>query len=64
MAVIGHECEVRRLTQEVIGAAVGVHQSQVSRILSGARPVTLTELMRLLDLVGMSLSEAAERAGI
>ena len=51
------------ITQQGLALAIGVSQSQVSRIFSGQRPATLPELLDMCGVVGMTLSEVAQRAG-
>ena len=53
----------RGLTQAQLAAGAGISQPLVSRILSGERSATLTELLGLCRAVGVELSELARRAG-
>ncbi|GAB3884397.1 hypothetical protein GCM10028802_33280 [Terrabacter terrigena] len=63
MHVIEEERRARGIGQAQLAEAVGVSQSQVSRILAGKRPATLNELLALCEAVGLPLSETARRAG-
>ena len=52
------------LSQADLADAAGVSQSQVSRLLAGKKPVTLTELLPLLDAVGLDLESVARDLGL
>ena len=52
------------LSQADLADAAGVSQSQVSRLLAGKKPVTLTELLPLLDAVGLDLASVARDLGL
>lgn len=52
----------KKVTQGALAEAAGVSQSQVSRILSGERPVTLHELLAMLDRLGLRLEDVAHEA--
>lgn len=45
--------EEQGISQEALGALVGVSQSQVSRMLSGKRPASFTEMLKLCMAVGL-----------
>lgn len=60
---ISDEAKRLGLSQSGLAERAGVSQSQVSRILSGARPVTLNELLGLLDAVGLDLETVAREVG-
>jgi transcriptional regulator with XRE-family HTH domain len=68
-ALAGHlaarlrELRARRdLTQEQVAAAVGCHESAVSRWESGARLPTLTDLVALAALLGVSCDDLLGQA--
>lgn len=52
------------VSQEAIGDALGISQSQVSRILSGVRPTTLTELVAIAERLGVKVSVLLEEVGL
>lgn len=60
---IGAAAKRLGLTQTALAARAGISQPQVSRILSGERPVTLNELLDLLDAVGLDLADVARDVG-
>lgn len=49
MARISAAADGRGLSQEDLARSAGISQSQVSRLIAGKKPVTLTELLPLLD---------------
>ena len=51
------------ISQESLGAAIGVSQSQVSRILKGLRPASFTEVMRLCAAVGLDPAVVIAQSG-
>lgn len=59
MERIAQAADARGLSQSDLAHAAGISQPQVSRLISGKKPVTLTELLPLLSAVGMSLAEVA-----
>lgn len=63
LAVLNHAKDRLDLNQDVLAAAVGISQSQVSRVLKGERPMTVPELLMLCEALGMSLEDLARRAG-
>lgn len=62
-AVIEERRQAAGMTQAQLARAAGVSQPHVSRILSGARSATVTELIGLCAALGISLSELAAEAG-
>lgn len=64
MARIAAAAEDRGMTQAGLATAAGISQPQVSRLLAGKRAVTLTELLPLLEAVGLSLSDVARDLGL
>lgn len=64
MARISAAADARGMTQEGLARAAGISQPQVSRLLAGKKPVTLTELLPLLESVGLRLSEVADDLGL
>lgn len=64
MQVIADEWHMLGGTQQAMADRLGVTQGSVSRMWRGKQVVTLTELQEMLDAVGLSLSEAATRAGV
>ena len=64
MARIAAAADERGLSQADLAEAAGVSQSQVSRLLAGKKPVTLTELLPMLTAVGLSLSDVARDLGL
>ena len=63
LGVIDSARDQMGITQQGLALAIGLSQSQVSRIFSGQRPATLPELLDMCGVVGMTLSEVAQRAG-
>lgn len=59
MARIATAADSRGLSQEDLARSAGISQSQVSRLIAGKKPVTLTELLPLLDAVGLDLASVA-----
>lgn len=64
MARIEAAADELGMTQARLAEAAGISQSQVSKLLAGRKPVTLTELIPLLGAVGLSLSEVAGDLGL
>lgn len=64
MARIAAAADVLGMTQSDLARAAGISQPQVSKLLAGKKPVTLTELLPLLGAVGLSLSEVADELGL
>lgn len=52
------------LSQTQLAEAVGVSQSQLSKLLSGDRAVTMTELTRMCKALDLRLSDVLARAGL
>lgn len=64
MARISAVADAKGMSQARLAEAAGISQSQVSKLLSGKKPVTLTELLPLLEAVGLRLSEVADDLGL
>lgn len=67
LAVMQRIDEARRdigMSQEALASAVGVSQGQVSKILAGLRPASLSETLKMLEAVGLTLSDVADELGI
>ena len=47
-----------------MASAVGLSPSQVSRIFSGQKPITLTETLLMLGAVGLDLESVARDLGL
>jgi len=54
---IANLLEERGLTQDGLGAALGIHQSGISRRLSGDIPIRAAELIAIATFLGVSLGE-------
>ena len=52
------------VSQEALGDVLGISQSQVSRILNGVRPTTLTELVAIADRLGIKASVLLGEVGL
>jgi transcriptional regulator with XRE-family HTH domain len=63
MREIDRERHERGFSQAMLADAVGISDSQVSRILSGQRPATVPEVLALCEALDISLAEVARRAG-
>ena len=50
------------MTQVALAAEAGISQSQVSRVLGGIKPVTLTEMLRMCEALGLVASAVVEQA--
>jgi len=50
------------MTQERLAGVVGVSQSQVSRVLKGLKPMTMTEMFRMCKALGLVASDVVEQA--
>lgn len=64
MARISAVADAKGMSQARLAEAAGISQSQVSKLLAGKKPVTLTELLPLLEAVGLRLSEVADDLGL
>lgn len=64
MARIATAADDRGLSQSDLARAAGISQPQVSRLIAGKKPVTLTELLPLLDAVGLDLASVARDLGL
>lgn len=67
LAVMQRIDEARRdigMSQEALASAVGVSQGQVSKILAGLRPASLSETLKMVEAVGLTLSDVADELGI
>lgn len=64
MQRIADAAHARSLSQSDLALAAGVSQSQVSRLLSGKRAATLTEVLALLAAVGLDLETVARDLGL
>lgn len=51
--------DVAGMSQKDVASAVGLSPSQVSRIFSGQKPITLTETLLMLGAVGLDLESVA-----
>ena len=64
MARIASAADDLGLSQSDLARAAGISQSQVSRLIAGKKPITLTELLPLLDAVGLDLASVARDLGL
>lgn len=67
LAVMQRIDEARRdigMSQEALASAVGVSQGQVSKILAGLRPASLSETLKMVEAVGLTLSDVADELGL
>ena len=64
LARLDDERERRGLSQVALGARVGLSQPQLSKMLRGEKAVTVTELARLCDALGLRLSDLMRQAGL
>lgn len=51
--------ENKEMSQMVLADRAGISQPQLSRIFSGKKPVTLTELLALMDAVDLNLEDVS-----
>lgn len=56
--------DVAGMSQKDVASAVGLSPSQVSRIFSGQKPITLTETLLMLGAVGLDLESVARDLGL
>lgn len=61
-AVLDAALERQGMTQTELGTAVGISQPQVSRILKGSRPMTMSEMLNMCKALGLVASEVLEQA--
>ena len=61
-AILERERQRLNMDQVVLGAKVGISQTQISRILDGIKPVTLTEFMQICEALGLVASEVIREA--
>lgn len=67
LAVMQRIDEARRdigMSQEALASAVGVSQGQVSKLLAGLRPASLSETLKMVEAVGLTLSDVADELGL
>jgi DNA-binding Xre family transcriptional regulator len=62
MSLLDVERERQGMSQTQLGEAVGISQSQVSRVLDGTKPATITEMLRMCAVLGVVASEIFEQA--
>ena len=55
---IAHQRRVAGLTQEAFGDALGLSQSQISRIEKNENPLTTSLLLRMASLLGFDPADA------
>lgn len=60
---VGEAMKARGISQAALAAYLGVSQPQVSKILAGQRVMTLPELLRACDVLGLVASEVLRDAG-
>lgn len=61
-AVLDAALERQGMTQTELGDAVGISQPQVSKILSGLKPMTMSEMLNMCKALGLVASEVLEQA--
>jgi transcriptional regulator with XRE-family HTH domain len=54
--------ERQGITQAELAAAVGISQSQVSNILAGRKPMTMSEMLDMCGALGLVASEVVRQA--
>lgn len=60
---IEHARQAQGKSQTWLANMVGISQPQMSRILAGTRPMTLSETLRACDALGLTASEVLREAG-
>lgn len=55
--------EARGISQQQMAQLIDVSQPHISRILAGTRAMTLPELLRACDALGLVASEVLRKAG-
>lgn len=52
------------MTQADLARAVAISQPQVSRMLAGRKPITMTELRMMCEALGVRMSDVLRDAGL
>lgn len=60
--ILDEERARQGMDQTVLAAKVGVSQSQISRMLDGTKPATITEFMKMCKALGLVASEVVKQA--
>jgi len=50
------------MSQGELGAAVGISQSQVSNILAGLKPMSMSEMLNMCEALGLAPSDVMKQA--
>ena len=62
--VVRAAADEKDISQKAIAEHVGISPTQVSRIFSGQKPVTITELMAMMDVVGLDFVTVVRELGL
>lgn len=60
--ILNRERLLQNIDQANLGAMVGISQSQISRMLDGTKPATLTEFMQICKALGLIASDVIREA--
>ena len=61
-AILDRERQRQDVDQVALGQMVGISQSQISRMLDGSKPATLTEFMQICKALGLVASDVIKEA--
>ena len=61
-SILDRERLRQNIDQTNLGAMIGISQSQISRMLDGTKPATLTEFMQICKVLGLVASEVIKEA--
>jgi len=60
--ILTAEMQRQGMTQETLAGIVGISQSQVSRILKGLKPMTMSEMLSMCGALGLVASHVVRQA--
>lgn len=60
--ILREELSRQGMNQTYLASVAGISQGQVSKILAGVRPMTLTEFMRMCTGLGLRAADVVEQA--
>lgn len=61
-ALLSDELDAQGRSIQWLADAVGLSRPQVSRVLSGQKPVTLTEIEKMCEALGLSMLDVIRRS--
>lgn len=60
--ILATEMQRQGMTQETLAGMVGISQSQVSRVLKGLKPMTMSEMLSMCGALGLVASHVVRQA--